>query len=179
MLDPHIRKPLVDKIMSEDHSARVFHEFQLCRGAGRADLAVVNGTMAGFEIKSEKDTTDRLSLQVENYDRIFNYSTAVIAGKHIRNARKVLPRRWGITVAYHCGDGIGFDQVRKPTGNRTDPHMQIRILWKTELVAALREVGCEARHDEMVIRLWDMAARSMTRKQISYAVRAALKARST
>ena len=37
----------------------IVEELGLCRGSVRADIAVINGLMKGFEIKSDRDTLQR------------------------------------------------------------------------------------------------------------------------
>ena len=67
MRDSDIREVLLDswqKKYFSDESTRVFEELGLCQGDARVDVAVVNGSIHGFEIKSERDSLDRLSNQL-------------------------------------------------------------------------------------------------------------------
>ena len=47
----------------------VIEELGLCRGQVRVDVAVVNGLLHGYEIKSDRDSLRRLGVQVEVYGK--------------------------------------------------------------------------------------------------------------
>src|SRR5437773_2095115 len=79
MLDGDIRKALVERLNREDPSAAIFHELPLLRGKGRADIAAVNGVLAGYEIKSERDTLRRIVAQRNHYDSVFDVVVIVVA----------------------------------------------------------------------------------------------------
>ena len=91
LLSSHAR-PRCRRILKQSLATRyggdgdtiLVEELGLCRGFVRADIAVVNGLMKGFEIKSERDTLQRLQKQVEAYSRIFDTATIVVAGRHLR-----------------------------------------------------------------------------------------------
>lgn len=55
--------------MGEDNS-KIFSEFRV--GSSVADLVMFNGCSKVFEIKTEFDSDFRLSMQIENYKKIFN-----------------------------------------------------------------------------------------------------------
>ena len=63
MRDCDIRKAL-RKRLEEAHKGesgtRIVEEFGLCQGRARIDVAVFNGFINGFEIKSARDTLKRL-----------------------------------------------------------------------------------------------------------------------
>ena len=73
--DTNIRPALL-KWLSIRHAfepgALIVEEFGLCQGAARVDVAVVNGSLNGYEIKSESDTLNRLHRQQDIYNRIFD-----------------------------------------------------------------------------------------------------------
>src|SRR5258708_36353109 len=74
----------------------IIEELGLCHGDARAGIAVVNGVLHGFEIKSERDSLERLAHQVDAYGRAFGYATLVTCEKHLAEARARVPRWWGI-----------------------------------------------------------------------------------
>ena len=72
MRDIDIRRRLRadERLHPWDSNTRIVEELGLCQGVARVDLAVVNGTIHGYEIKSERDTLTRLSGQAEIYNHI-------------------------------------------------------------------------------------------------------------
>jgi hypothetical protein len=89
----------------DDEATLILDELGLCQGAVRADVAVVNGSLAGFEIKSDRETLARLPNQVEVYGRVFDYVTLIVGPKHAAAIRKAVPAFWGIVVATE-DDGV-------------------------------------------------------------------------
>src|SRR5690242_17854466 len=64
--DRDVRKALKSKLLREhiaDPRTLVLDELGLRHGACRVDIAVVNGSMHGYEIKSDSDTLERLPSQ--------------------------------------------------------------------------------------------------------------------
>src|ERR1700755_210395 len=102
MRDRDIRSALHRVLQAEhatDQHTLIVDELGLCQGAARADVAVLNGSLAGFEIKSDRDTLARLPNQAQIYGRVFDYVTIVVGAKHARSIRSSVPSFWGITVA--------------------------------------------------------------------------------
>src|SRR5688572_24501992 len=74
----------------------VLNELGLKNGEVRADIAVLNGKMIGYEIKTEKDNLLRLDSQAKIYSQIFDQAYIVVAEKHYSKAQTMLPHWWGI-----------------------------------------------------------------------------------
>lgn len=67
-----------------DYSSLVLSEMNLSAKTRRIDLAIVkNDKLIGIEIKSEKDSLDRLSGQVEEYRKYFDKILVVVASKFV------------------------------------------------------------------------------------------------
>ncbi|MDD5335513.1 MAG: sce7726 family protein [Rhodoferax sp.] len=117
-------------------------EFQLAFGAVRADLALVNGHLEGFEIKAGKDTLTRLPHQVVAYNKVFEFCWVVTTKAHLADARHLVPREWGLLVAHANDLGSTLKSVRtaKRNGRRDGNHLA-RLLWRDELLAKLTELG--------------------------------------
>src|ERR1022692_4894991 len=92
---PALREWLSSRYCREANSL-IIEELGLCQGSVRADFAVVNGVLKGFELKSEKDTLARLERQASTYSLVFDTASLIAAERHIADARKALPRWWGI-----------------------------------------------------------------------------------
>jgi hypothetical protein len=155
ILDRHIRGALVNYLRLSDPSAAIFHEVPLGRGERRADVVSVNGHIAGFEIKSERDSLARLKGQAVRYDSVCEYSTIVVAPKHLKQVREMIPSAWGILVT--DGDAtVALNRVRTARPNRNlDKWSLIRLMWKSECVGALRRRNRSIRADLPVIAYWE------------------------
>lgn len=135
LLKEHLSVRLVD-------NDRLVDEFQLAYGAVRADVALVNGHLEGFEIKAGNDTLLRLPRQVEAYTKVFEFSWVVTTKTHLPMVRDLVPRTWGLLVAHHNDCGCSLKEVRSAKRNRRrDPDHLARLLWREELMAKLEEIG--------------------------------------
>ena len=82
MNDVEIRQNFHRKILRRQHAHKdtlVIDELGLQHGKCRADIAVVNGHLVGYEIKSSSDSLSRLKQQVESYNAVFD-RVFIVAG---------------------------------------------------------------------------------------------------
>lgn len=84
---------------AHDDSTVVYHEFVVPRPSARADVAVVNGKLSGFEIKSDLDTLARLPQQIPSYNAVFEHVTLVTTATHLQKALARIPAWWGVLLA--------------------------------------------------------------------------------
>src|SRR5689334_18909683 len=82
--DKDIRSALVSHLRRTDPEVVIFHELPLSRGERRADVVAINGVLAGYEIKSDGDSLDKLKAQASEYESVFEYVTVVLARRHLR-----------------------------------------------------------------------------------------------
>src|SRR5579864_2664888 len=82
-----------------DPNTRIVEEMGIWSGSVRIDIAVINGELHGFELKSERDTLARLEGQAELYSQVFDRMTLVTAERHLNKAQSKIPPWWGITTA--------------------------------------------------------------------------------
>lgn len=133
-----LKQHLSSRVSGDD---RVVDEFQLAYGATRADVALVNGHLEGFEIKAGNDTLARLPRQVDAYTKIFEYSWVVTTKAHLAQVRELIPRTWGLMVADVDDTGSSLRAVRSAKRNpRRDSDHLARLLWRPELLAKLEEL---------------------------------------
>ena len=66
-----------------DPQTLIVEELGIRQGAARVDVAVVNGSLHGYEIKSARDTLERLPKQSELYSSVFDTITLVTAENHL------------------------------------------------------------------------------------------------
>ena len=102
MHDRELREALHHKLLKEHHgdtNTLVLDELGLRHGTCRVDIAVVNGYLHGYEIKSDADTLQRLPGQVSLYCAVLDRATLVVGEKHAEKAKAHLPDWWGVEVA--------------------------------------------------------------------------------
>ena len=142
MHDTVIRELLHSKILSkyaQDINTKIIDEFKINHGSSRADVAVVNGIMHGYEIKSDFDNLDRLPSQAEAYSKIFDKVTLVLGTKHLDKALKIIPSWWGVTLAIKNNRNLPkFEPYRRAILNKEiDTHLLAKLLWRSEAIEVL------------------------------------------
>ncbi|WP_152979932.1 sce7726 family protein [Mesorhizobium sp. 1M-11] len=132
--DSCIRGPLVAWLKAQhpdDGSTGVIQELKMPRPSARIDLAVVNGELAGFEIKSDADTLKRLRVQVPAFSRFFDRVSVVTTRKHLCKTERCVPDWWGI-ILYQADDE--FRVHRRARQNRCkDIRALLYALSKSEI----------------------------------------------
>jgi len=145
MRDSDIRAALKRELFSRyetDPNTVIIEELGVHHGTSRIDLAVVNGVLHGYELKSEKDTLTRFSSQAVAYSAVFDLITLVVAERHVCRAAEIAPHWWGIKIARtRCGR-LYFRDLKLPLRNPTaDPISVAALLWRDEALAFLEELG--------------------------------------
>src|SRR3990167_10801492 len=100
-----LRENLKDNYQNDPETA-IFEELGVAHGAARVDIAVVNGIMHGYEVKSDLDTLRRLPEQIEVYNSVFDKMTLVVGKSHLYEAIKIIPDWWGVVVAKVDENGV-------------------------------------------------------------------------
>ncbi|MCH4167670.1 MAG: sce7726 family protein [Streptococcaceae bacterium] len=114
-----------------EKNTRIINEMGLINGESRIDIAVVNGILHGYELKSESDNLSRLPQQIENYNKIFERMTIVTDQKYIKEVKKIIPSWWGIMTVRK--DKKGLRELRKGRKVKTqDEEALLNLLWKNE-----------------------------------------------
>jgi hypothetical protein len=143
MRDTDIRRALAGHLYlrhRDEPDTLIRHEFGICAGSRRVDVAVLNGEIAGYEIKSDEDTLARLAGQVEAYGRVFDRAVLVTTARHLDKAVSQLPDWWGVMTARPDGTGIAIQWDRHCTTNTSlDPFALAQLLWREEALTELRK----------------------------------------
>jgi hypothetical protein len=144
--DAAIRAALTTELKKRhaaDKHARIIHEFGVQHGTARIDIAVVNGVMHGYEIKSDRDNLLRLPEQVEMFNSVFDQVTLVVGKRHLYDAIALVPDWWGIRIAKVDGNNkVFFHWIRKPKRNTKQDQIAIaRLLWRQEALSILEQEG--------------------------------------
>lgn len=163
-----------------DPDALILDELGLCQGEARIDVAVINGSINGFEIKSESDTLERLPKQTEIYNRVFDSVTILTASKFINEIQDIVPNWWGIIRAEKVAESeVHFFSVREPSLNtEIDPFSLAQLLWKDEALEILKERGLQRGYlSKPRSIIWEAIATKLSLDELQYEVRRKLKAR--
>src|SRR3954469_3371326 len=100
--DLEIRAALHKKKLGVFHNAPntiVVDELGLSHAKARIDVAVINGCVHGYEIKSSLDTLERLPAQLDLYVQCLEKLTLVCAPRHIERVEAMSPSWAGIIEA--------------------------------------------------------------------------------
>jgi hypothetical protein len=146
MKDVDIRAALKRKLAhcyENDPETLILDELGLRHGAIRADLAIVNGRLHGFELKSDRDRLDRLPRQCATYNAVFDRMTLVVGRRLVDRAIEMVPEWWGVELAEWNADGvIELTTVRHTLDNPSpDPLAIAKLLWREEALTVLIEMG--------------------------------------
>ena len=144
--DSDIRAALHSGLLAPYHAdpdAVVIDEMGLDYGTNRVDIAVVNGSLHGYEIKSDRDTLVRLRDQVAAYKGIFDRLTVVCGPRYADRVKDMLPSWIEVRSATLDENGnMQFPSVRRGSKNRSpNPVSLARLLWREEAVSLLQSKG--------------------------------------
>jgi len=146
MKDSDIRQHFHRKMLRRyhaDQSTLVLDELGLMHGACRADIAIINGRLIGFEIKSDKDSLSRLEKQIIAYNAVFDHIAIIISERHRLAVVQRVPKHWGIVLTVRGKRGaIHFKTQRKSKINPgISPVSVAQLLWKREAIEILQNLG--------------------------------------
>lgn len=143
--DTIIRAALKGRLESyhaKDEKVRIIEELGISHGTGRIDIAVVNGIMHGYEIKSDQDTLQRLPEQIAIFNAVFDKITLVVGKNHLYEAVNMIPDWWGIMVAKNINGAITFNRIREEEFNNGQNSLSVaRLLWREEALKILEDAG--------------------------------------
>lgn len=162
-----------------DPNTLILDELGLLNGAARIDIAVINGEIAGFELKSARDTLDRLPGQRDLYSRALDRISLVVAENHLRAAEALIPEWWGLVVVGEDTDSMTIARQRAP---RPNPNVEAAILasllWRDEALALLERYGAaHGVRSKARAALYDRLAVALDLETLGAEVRGTLKSR--
>ncbi|MCR5790638.1 MAG: sce7726 family protein [Lachnospiraceae bacterium] len=184
MKDPGLNDPAMREILFETiecryeaahEPVRVFEELVI--GKSRADAIIVTGDeILGFEIKSDRDSLNRLETQVRNYERFCDYCYIVTGLHYIDRIEEHVPEHWGIYDILKDEEGqlhieLFREALRDPKERpAVKLKNQMNLLWRSELMNIVRRYhirGYSSRNkhklrDLIVDTLGRVACKSLT-----------------
>lgn len=148
--DPQIRAAYHRQRLVRHHAdpnAVVVDELGIQHGRCRADIAVINGHLAGIEIKSDVDSLMRLRAQVDGYNAVFDRVSLVVTERHLSHAEGLVPEWWGLVSASRGSRGaIHFLTIRRPRRNDLVEDLAVaQLIWREEAREILLGLGMEER----------------------------------
>jgi hypothetical protein len=178
--DSHIRSALLQELrflFPHKDNDLILQEFRC--DAARIDVAVVNGALHGFEIKSDCDSLDRLSTQIGAYGKIFDFVTLVVGRKLLDYAKMEIPKWWGVTLAIGVDSGVTLRRIRGPKENPVkDAAALARMLWKDEALRCLRRFGYRTvTSRSRATEVWEEASRLLDIDTLAEEARNTIRAR--
>lgn len=141
--DADIREKLIASFTQEEEfigeeDTIVVNELDVCKGISRIDVAVINGAMHGYEIKSAQDNLERLPMQIDSYNRVFDKMTIVAYESHIPKVIDLIPKWWAITEVKEDKNGLVFTKIRKGKRNSNTKIENVAMfLWRDEMIDLL------------------------------------------
>lgn len=178
-------RPVLKNWLIETYSGTntvIVDELPICWGDSRIDIAVVNCSLHGYEIKSDRDTLDRLPRQIELNNKIFDYITLVCSPRLVDKAKMLIPEWWGVQIPLEDKDapgGIRLELEREPEPNENvDIRDLVELTWKEEAIDILAKRGL-ARGYRSRPRwdIWDHMVQTIEDQDLKDAVRSCLKLR--
>lgn len=181
--DIDIRNFLYSIILKEyknDPGTRIINEFSNgASGYGaRIDVAVINESINGYEIKSDRDNLQRLPKQIELYSKAFDKITIISGKVHIDRIMNLVPECWGVIEVLDGKDKIeDFVNIRKAEDNKfIDAYSVSQLLWENEALELLaRHNLLKGLSNKTITTLWKEIADNIPLKGIQEFVRLKLK----
>lgn len=148
MRDSDIREHLhsvLGRMHGKDPDTRIIDELGLLQGMSRVDVAVINGHINGYEIKSALDTLERLPHQRDVYCQVLDTVTVITAESHLDRIMEIVPDWWGIWVVRQSRvNHVKLRAVRESSFNPSvDSYSIAQLLWRDEMLEILKTLGLE------------------------------------
>lgn len=184
MRDADVRLALRQQLVAAhggDPNTRIVEEMGIWSGSVRIDMAVINGELHGYELKSDRDTLERLPFQADLYSRVFDRVELVVGARHCDKATKLVPKWWAIRIAtmssgaVHLRPMIGYPGAKNPN---PDPYLVAQLLWKEEALSILDTYGlAKGFRSKRIKTLHERLVTALPFDELSREVREALKRR--
>jgi hypothetical protein len=181
MKDADIR-PVLDARLQRRYGQHedtvIIHEFGIHCGIHRVDMAVVNGVISGYEIKSQKDTLKRLPAQVRAYGMVFDKMSLVVSEKHHQAALEIIPDWWEVLLAEPGSRQPKLLKVRGGTVNRgVKPYAMATLIWRDQSLALLEDRGlAKGLRSASREKLWDALVHNLSLPELQAEARKAVRA---
>ncbi|EAM1086326.1 ABC transporter [Salmonella enterica] len=122
--------------------ATIINEMVVANWSRRADLAIANGSLQAFEIKSDFDSLKRLDGQLKIFKSSFEKVTIVCAPKFTSEVSKRVSSDVGVVEFQSNNSGVRFKIIQKGrVCSRLNKFIYLGFLLKSELKDLLNQHG--------------------------------------
>lgn len=174
-----IKAAVIDRLYESGalDDAVLINEMVYANWTRRADLAVANGHLHAFEVKSDVDSLRRLEGQVSIYLERFDQLTLVVTPKFLDQVLTMIPTAVAVWKAEETESGVLITAVRDGKREKVvDKEVLTDYLHRNELYRFLCEQGVVVRSNQTRGSLVSLVLGQPTSKLRAYVLRA-LKAR--
>lgn len=126
-----VKAKLVKRFFKSDVTAA----FEMRVHRSRLDFLTINGESRSYEIKSELDNLAKLSKQVNDYEKVFDYNFIVIDEIHYKKALQLIPQHYGILILH--GQEL-LEERSAQLNDRLDTVSQLTLFTKKEFAQIFR-----------------------------------------
>jgi hypothetical protein len=152
----------------------VIDELGLAHARSRVDVAVINGCIHGYEIKSAKDSLNRLPSQIDVYRAALQKVTIVAASRHLDGVLVSVPSWCGVIEAVEGPNGgLRLRSVRPARMNPDlNPTTLAQLLWRPEVHSLLCRLGFLPKELRLPRQeLYAMLSEALTPREITASIR--------
>lgn len=137
------RTAITQKVVLGRHNLRTATVLNEVRaGNSKADVVVLNGTATAYEIKSERDSLQRLATQLADYRSVFASVAVVTSPGHAASVLRIAPQDVGVLVlSSRFRLQVVRDAVDRP--ERTSVDAMLASLRIDEAISVLARLGIE------------------------------------
>jgi len=159
----------IRRVLAGNPGHRVVDELELARGEVRVDVAVIGDILHGYEIKSARDNLVRLPRQRDFYGKVFEKMTLVADERHVEEAVKIVPAKWGL-ISVGLRDGKPYaDEIwpARLNNEALDALAIAQLLWREEAIELMEYFDLDRglRNKPRKI-LWQTLASKLTIKEL-------------
>ncbi len=142
-----IKAIMIDRLIEKgqiDGDAVLINELFVGNFKRRVDLALANGKLQAFEIKSDLDSLYRLAGQMETYCKYFDKVTLVCSQKFTEKAKVIIPDRVEIIEVRKSLNGSKVKTIRRgKTIPTSDRYSILSFLDKRAIVRVLKNFNID------------------------------------
>jgi hypothetical protein len=156
----------------------IVEELSLPSTGSRIDIAVINGALRGYEIKSSCDTLVRLKKQIVGYTKVFDYLSIVTEEKYLKKIMAISPDWIDVLCLTTLDNHPSMITARNGYLNAHREGFYIaKMLRKEEMQALLNEYGILYKKSSRAWTLSEILAETLDIDDLAYSVRLKLKHR--
>lgn len=140
LLDQDIRPILFEQFELSGDRLRIMEEFVLCRKCRADAVMIVPGQgIFGFEIKSDRDSLERLEHQIRDYSRFCDINYLVTGARYVEKVKELLPDFWGIYCVREEQGKLLIEKIRDAVQSpKVRLGNQLKFLWRSELIDIMK-----------------------------------------